>query len=303
VAATRARDHLVVSVFHPEPRRTEPAPDARRLMEAAAAAPDTWLSLVAVGPPPAPAPASPQAQPLDSVPMAIEEWRAARATLLARQLRRTVMAATELAHVRHAENDGEEGDAVFRRGRAGTSVGRAVHAVLQTVDLATGDGLTRLATAQAAAEGVPALAGDVERLARAALGSDPVREALAAGRYWREAFVSAEHEGVLVEGFIDLLYETPAGLVIVDYKTDSVRDDAEIAAAMDGYRLQGATYAYALQRNLGRPVAGCRFLFLRGGEPRVIAVDDLPGAVAEVQARVSAAALEPLVHSADSARG
>jgi ATP-dependent helicase/nuclease subunit A len=213
------------------------------------------------------------------------------------------MAATELAHLEQPEPGDDDGDAVFRRGRAGTSVGRAVHAVLQTVDLVTGSGLARLAVAQAAAEGVPALAADVERLAKAALGSAPVGEALAAGRYWREVFVSAEHEGVLLEGFIDLLYETPAGLVIVDYKTDSVRDDAQIAAAMNAYRLQGATYAFALERNLGRPVAACRFLFLRGGEPRVVTIDDLPAAVAEVRERVATASRDPLVHSGDAARG
>ena len=40
-------------------------------------------------------------------------------------------------------------DAPWRRGRAGTSIGRAVHAVLQTVDLATGAGLAAIAGAQA----------------------------------------------------------------------------------------------------------------------------------------------------------
>ena len=42
----------------------------------------------------------------------------------------------------------------WRRGRYGTAIGRAVHGVLQVVDLATGDGLEALARAQAAAEGI-----------------------------------------------------------------------------------------------------------------------------------------------------
>ena len=42
----------------------------------------------------------------------------------------------------------------WNKGRYGTAIGRAVHAVLQTVDLATGAGLADLAAAQAAAEGV-----------------------------------------------------------------------------------------------------------------------------------------------------
>ena len=45
-----------------------------------------------------------------------------------------------------------------------------MHATLQTVDLATGDGLEAIARAQAVAEGVERRLDDVEKLARAALG-------------------------------------------------------------------------------------------------------------------------------------
>ena len=54
-----------------------------------------------------------------------------------------------------------------------------------------------------------------------ALESTIVRRAIASGRYYREVFVSAPVEDVLLEGFIDLLFEDDAGLVIVDYKTDA----------------------------------------------------------------------------------
>src|SRR6185369_16044207 len=40
----------------------------------------------------------------------------------------------------------------WSKGRYGNAVGRAVHGVLQTVDLATGDGLDSLVAAQCAAE-------------------------------------------------------------------------------------------------------------------------------------------------------
>jgi ATP-dependent helicase/nuclease subunit A len=94
-------------------------------------------------------------------------------------------------------------------------------------------------------------------------------------------YVGGEVEGVLVEGFIDLLYASPAGLVIVDYKTDSARDMASIERAMTRYRLQGAAYALVLEKALGRPVAGCVFVFT---EPRIdVQVDDLGGAKEEVR--------------------
>jgi ATP-dependent helicase/nuclease subunit A len=157
-----------------------------------------------------------------------------------------------------------------------------VHATLQTVDLATGDGVEAIAAAQAAGEGVDDRRDDVERLARAALGSHAVRDAVASGRYWRELYVSSLVGDTLVEGFIDLLYESPDGLIVVDYKTDSVRSAADVDAAATRYRLQGATYAAALEKMLGRPVAAVRFVFTSGAVAVERDVDDLPGAMAEV---------------------
>ena len=88
----------------------------------------------------------------------------------------------------------------------------------------------------------------------------------------------------MVEGFIDLLYETPAGLVVVDYKTDSVRSEAQVTEAMARYRLQGAAYAVVLEAALGRPVTRCAFVF---AEPHMERdVDNLQTAMVEVRAEI-----------------
>ena len=64
-----------------------------------------------------------------------------------------------------------------------------------------------------------------------------MREAVASPeRYWRELFVSASIDGVTLEGFIDLLYETPQGLVIVDYKTDFILSTQDVEAKLEGCR-------------------------------------------------------------------
>ncbi|HEV2360915.1 MAG TPA: PD-(D/E)XK nuclease family protein, partial [Acidimicrobiales bacterium] len=176
------------------------------------------------------------------------------------------------------------------RGRAATAIGRAVHASLQLVDFETREDLDLITEAQAAAELVAGQVSEVRRLVRAALDSAAVRSAIASGRYWRELYVGAPVGGRAVEGFVDLLYEMDGGLVVVDYKTDSVRSDGDIDEAMERYRLQGATYALALQTALGRPVARCVFVFLRaagGAEER--SVEDLPAAVEEVRRLVSSA--------------
>jgi hypothetical protein len=171
------------------------------------------------------------------------------------------------------------------RGRGGTAFGKAVHAALQTVALDEPAGSTDLADiarAQAAAEGIVHRAGEVERRVRAALGSPTVRAA-AAAPHWRELYVGVPVGGVLVEGFVDLLFRRADGLVVVDYKTDTVPDDAAVEAAVERYRLQGATYALALQEYLGETVADMVFVFLTPSGAVERTVDDLPAAVDEVR--------------------
>ena len=170
---------------------------------------------------------------------------------------------------------------VHRLGRAGSAVGRAVHATLQAVDLASPADVTAIAAAEAAAERIPDLAGQVEGSVRNALGSDVVAEAVR-HRHWREMYLGAPTTNGMIEGFIDLLYERPDGLVIVDYKTDRAPEPDGMAAAVARYRLQLATYALALEQTLGRPVAGAALLFVSGREARTRWIEDLPAAVLEV---------------------
>ena len=175
-------------------------------------------------------------------------------------------------------------------GGIGTAVGRAVHATLQVIDLDRPDDadLAALALHHAVDEGIADRAPIIERLARSALRSPSVQAARAGGRYWRELFVSAPigPAGTLVEGYIDLLYETVAGeLVVVDYKTDQGRDDEALAAASARYRLQGATYAAVLEVALGRPVTRCVFVFARSSGPAVEqTIEDVADAIADVHA-------------------
>ena len=104
------------------------------------------------------------------------------------------------------------------KGRYGTAVGRAVHGVLQTIDLATGDGLDDAVAAQCQAEAVPDRADDVRQLVQDALGS-PVVQAAAASPHWREVYACTPIGDRLLEGYVDLLYRGADGLVVVDHKT------------------------------------------------------------------------------------
>jgi len=287
VASTRARDHLVVSLHHKDGSPCH----ASRLHELCQRMTDLWVAPEI----PEHAPSAPGDGPTSTFEDGPEErrqWVETREQCLAALARVPVLAATAIARGAAAVDPNLEKDAPveeippWRRGRAGTALGRAVHAVLQSIDLATGANLEGTARAQAAAEGIADRADEVARMVKAALEAPSVREAVALGRYWREVYVAAPVEGVTVEGFIDLLYEAESGLVIVDYKTDVVPGEADLEAAMGRYRLQGAAYALALEAALGRAVAGCKFVFVRAPEPRERAIEDLPEAIAAVRMQV-----------------
>jgi ATP-dependent helicase/nuclease subunit A len=226
-------------------------------------------------------------------------WSAAREERISRLRRAPVRAATTLAGESTGFGTGF-GDGLGGgtdepavpgagrgRGRAGTSIGRAVHAVLQSADLATGRDVGPLARVAAGAEGVEDRAGEVERLARAALGSVAVTEAVASRRHWRELYVGTPVGDTLLEGFVDLLFEAREGLVVVDYKTDALpggpEADEAMERALDRYRWQAGAYALALERSVGRPVARCTFVFLAGGKARQRDLPDLRAAMRDVE--------------------
>ena len=74
-----------------------------------------------------------------------------------------------------------------------------------------------------------------------------------AGRYFAELGEDAE-ETVLLQGVVDCWFDTPEGLVIVDFKSDRVSEETVWARA-ESYRPQLEAYAAALSHLLDRPVA------------------------------------------------
>ena len=368
VAATRARDHLVVSLHHKEgsdchASRLLPvcdsAPDLARRIARREAGAGPSDGTAPPGSPGTPREAHGRAQSSDDGEHAgivgagggaddgeharvdgdlaeRRRWIAERERLTGPGSRPRTLAATTVAALAgaHAERSDPDGSGAgrdssgadpgpgadpgsdtdsgvdvdlppWRRGRAGTAMGRAVHGVLQTVDLATGAGLDALAATQAVAEAVHGRSAEIAGRARAALGADIVREAVSGGRYWKELYVGAPvtgaPDGPVIEGFIDLLVETPSGYVVVDYKTDEITTPGQLDRAMDRYRLQGATYALAVERALGRPVVRCVFVFV-GVTGRSVAVERevvaLREAMDEVETLVSQGPA-PVASSAD----
>ena len=273
VATTRARDHLVLSMHRPDSRNS--GLDSTQVAALLEDHDDLWKQVELQPEHQARAmiqetqDAAQSQQPFDRADHTLEardEWQHNRQAVLAVQGKPASVAATRLADVVKDEADADSGAEdmhASRRGRGGAALGRAVHAVLQSIDLETGKGIDATARAQAAAEGIPQSHSEIAALARTAVNSDIVRRAVSSGRYWREALVAAPiGEGVL-EGFIDLLFEEDGKLVVVDYKTDNINANAAEYIANNRYREQAGSYALITERATGKPVKDVVFLFLR----------------------------------------
>ncbi len=159
VACTRARDHLLVSVHH-----NADAKDCfAKMLWAASRSADPMLWEQVEQPsdrtlPAAPGPAAPGPDDTAAAVRATEEaWRAERDAVLARAARVHAFSATAVKRAAAAgsEIDADEDRAEepvgvqapgadpvpeWRRGKGATDFGKAVHAVLQDVDLASGVG-------------------------------------------------------------------------------------------------------------------------------------------------------------------
>lgn len=323
VACTRARDHLVVSL-HRKARASVAVPARQSNAELLVAGIGQQLDDLPDGPAgsrtvvtTAPVPPEPPA-PFDA-------WSAERDIALERASQPTTVAATALTD-EGAPDTGDEGVAgtgdelrlgldkrardldlpPWLRGRYGSAVGRAVHGVLQVIDLTgagdvdglgTGDGvgtgggdLDAAVAAQCEAEAIAGREADVRYLVAAALRSPTVVEAAAAS-HWRELYVCVPVGSRLLEGYVDLLYRRPGGgLVVVDYKTAGTADADELDRRVAGYRHQGASYALAVAEATGEPVEDVVFVFLTPAGAIERRLPDLPDAVAGVRRLVEAGA-------------
>jgi hypothetical protein len=140
---------------------------------------------------------------------------------------------------------------------SGVRFGALVHAVLALVPLDAPSATIEAVAAQQARV-LAAEAGETLAAARVIAGAlghpafTPLRAAAAAGRLRREVPVAlAEPGGAIVEGVSDAAFETEAGWVVVDFKTD-----ADPGEALDAYLGQIRLYARAIATATGRPASG-----------------------------------------------
>ena len=333
VAATRARDHLIVSGHHqagksvddtyatrlaafadahPALSRRFAAPIAASIDTDDPAAPDDPGEMTETTETTEPTePTEPteterdqalMRQPASGALAERDRWIADRRALLAPHDAPIAYSATAIARAVDSTVEDTDTDVVpsddagatiiRKKGRAGSAIGSAVHATLEFIDLAAPTDLDALVARQCELNAITDATDTVMALVRSALESDAAALAVQHPSY-RELYVGAPISGVMIEGYIDLLVETPEGLVIIDWKTDSASSPKEIDAKLAAYELQGATYAVALEESTGLDVVDCRFVFCKVGGAIEKSVVDLAGAKQRVRSTVAAGVLQP----------
>src|SRR5262249_7670449 len=172
--------------------------------------------------------------------------------------------------------------------------GAALQLVPPTNDLSTGAGPAETAAAQAAAEGVLGHEKTIVALARSALASAVVQRACARP-FWRETYVAVPLDGIILEGYVDLVFRDDDGLVVVDYKTDAVQG-AELDARLAHYRVQAPAYALAVSAATGERVAGCVLCLLdpQGAREVVVEGSELAAGIAEARRLAEVERVDPL---------
>ena len=175
------------------------------------------------------------------------------------------------------------------KGRYGTAVGRAVHGVLQTIDLATGAGLEAAVAAQCQAEvGPRPRRGAAPGAGRPRIGrSCEQRRRRPTGARSTRARPSATGSSRATSTCCTAV---PTGSWSSTTRPRDTSDPLELDRRVEGYRLQGAAYALAVAQATGEPVVRVTFLFLTPGGAVERDLADLPGAVADVERLVRAGA-------------
>ena len=317
VGATRARDHLLVSMYHSTNSRAQQNNGIIAKIAALSQNMELPHRPALVGIDDARPPLSSESAAINTGAYDLDGWQQSRADAIKQRSVPSAITATRLAHSGESDQDTPPPDGLQRGrgGRSGTAFGSALHSVLQNIvhemqaaeqlplppDTPVAnllsqydDRIKELAQSDAKSQGLTRRDGEIANLAQLALQNDSVVKALRAPRLWPEIPVAAPIDTpdgpVVIEGIIDLLYEDNNGdLVILDYKSDDIKADELDDRMKRHYQWQGAAYAAAIERATGKTVKDVQFLFVRLDEKDQPArsVDNLRALVAQVPKRVA----------------
>ena len=285
VAATRARDHLFVSLYRKYGDSSTLAAKLAEYADSASGLQEQYAPRGGSVTPRGQAVVEPWGTRADMETWSSDISAAVAASGFPQSVSATSLKSHDLPLPPQKESSDDSGLEPWRKGRAATSLGSAVHAVLQEIDLESGDGIVELVNEKATAHGVADHADEVASLAKAVLDSGVVKEAVRSGRYWRETPVAVGvGQGKSLEGVIDLIFESaPGELVIVDYKTDAVRGRS-LPEMAEPYLPQIGAYVAAVDKTTPARVVRAVLVFARPalvGDPCEFELPDIDGAKAQ----------------------
>lgn len=174
---------------------------------------------------------------------------------------------------------------VSSRGLMGTSIGTAVHKVLETLDFSklyampTNDSqnyVDRAVSAAVVEFKIETQKSTVLKMVNNALQSETISKAMQC-KHYKETYIglpilTSQGRRVLLEGFVDLLIETDDGLIIVDFKTTGLTDEADFEGLTEDYEPQGLAYAYGVGVLTGKRIVDVVFLILNNNGWREIKI-------------------------------
>jgi ATP-dependent exoDNAse (exonuclease V) beta subunit len=268
VAATRARDWLIVPFFETANRRgyftsllrddfaaaqIEADPSVQRVDRKAIQTPRTPRPPVTVQ---ADEPDAQQRGKLARLIAQRDEWIAARQRLL-----------EEISggrpRRRPSQHEEEQLAEIVKDGWQGRQIGALVHAALEAVAIKAPRAEQQRAANQfiAASAAADPLKTRAMQLVQTALGSNLWQRLRRSRRVLREVPFCVELEGKLVEGFMDVVFEENGRWNLADYKSDDLTP-AQLEQRVEFYRSQMTTYAAAFERISGESFAQRILLFL-----------------------------------------
>ena len=279
VAATRARDHLVVSRYRKENDTDVVAARFEDLVDTNGSlwspVPQEWSTLTYH---------PPVAHELSQQWDAIEDrgtWYKRYQEILRSASKRPWLSPSELKSSSIAGSDETpadkpdfqpilDPDVPIKRGRAATRIGSAVHATVQRALEMPYRDVPTIARIEAEKHGVPESGEEIERLTLATLDMPLLKRAanLNQNDIWVETPVAvpmSDGNGLttVIEGRVDLIYRCDDGtLGIADFKTDRTFNRS-IDDMASPYVPQLGAYAYAIQKATGIPVSEASILFSR----------------------------------------
>ena len=279
VAATRARDYLVVSRNRNRNRRSYAAKIEQHTggdnSELWSPIPSEWAAL-ANQPVDASASRTSPRKTLDR-----DTWRQEHDAIMRTASARGWISPSSLkeATVEDTISEDEKPDdtpigdseGAIGRGRAATKVGSAVHAAVQRCLENPDVNSAQVAASEAAKHGVSDHANEVAHLTKVTLAMPLLRDFASKRRedFWVETPVAVSiptedgSTSSVIEGRVDLIYRLADGsLGISDFKTDRTFNRS-IAEMAEPYIPQLGAYAYAVQKATGMAVTEASILFSR----------------------------------------